>query len=49
MRNSGLEWLWRLASNPRRFAKRYADCAAVLFDLTVVAPMRARWPRTRGS
>ncbi len=49
LRNSGLEWLWRLASNPRRFARRYADCAAVLIDLTVIAPLRARLPRARGS
>ena len=36
----GLEWAWRLANNPRRLAKRYADCARVLFDLAVMAPVR---------
>ncbi len=41
-RNNGLEWIWRLASNPRRLAKRYADCAIVLLDLTVVSPVRQR-------
>lgn len=29
-----LEWLWRLGSNPRRFARRYAACFAILPDLT---------------
>lgn len=33
MRNNGLEWLWRLAHNPRRLAKRYYDCAVVLVDI----------------
>lgn len=42
MRNSGFEWLWRLATNPRRFARRYAECAGVLFDLVVIAPLRQR-------
>jgi exopolysaccharide biosynthesis WecB/TagA/CpsF family protein len=36
----GMEWAWRLASNPRRLAKRYADCARVLVDVAVFAPMR---------
>jgi exopolysaccharide biosynthesis WecB/TagA/CpsF family protein len=30
-----LEWLWRLASNPRRLALRYAKCAALLGKLVV--------------
>jgi exopolysaccharide biosynthesis WecB/TagA/CpsF family protein len=37
----GMEWVWRLANNPRRLAKRYADCARVLIDVAVFAPMRA--------
>ena len=37
---TGLEWAWRLASNPRRLAKRYADCAGLLFDVAVLAPVR---------
>ncbi len=36
----GLEWAWRLANNPRRLAKRYADCATVLFDVVCLAPLR---------
>ncbi len=28
--NYGLEWLWRLSSNPRRLASRYLRCAAVV-------------------
>lgn len=32
-----LEWLWRLCSNPRRFARRYAGCFAILPDLTLQA------------
>ncbi len=38
----GLEWAWRLGTNPRRLAKRYADCAAVLFDVAVIQPVRLR-------
>ncbi len=30
LRDNGLEWAWRLASNPRRLAKRYAG-SAVMF------------------
>ena len=30
MRRLALEWLWRLASNPRRLAVRYAACALAL-------------------
>ena len=47
MRNNGLEWLWRLATNPRRLARRYAECAGVLFDLVVIAPLRQRAMRLR--
>ena len=32
-----LEWLWRLASNPRRMAGRYAACFAVLPDAVRMA------------
>lgn len=35
----GMEWAWRLVHNPQRLAKRYADCARVLFDLAVVTPL----------
>lgn len=30
MRRLALEWLWRMASNPRRLARRYAQCALLL-------------------
>ena len=35
----GLEWAWRLGNNPRRLAKRYANCARVLLDIAVIAPV----------
>lgn len=30
MRRLALEWLWRMATNPRRLAARYASCALLL-------------------
>jgi exopolysaccharide biosynthesis WecB/TagA/CpsF family protein len=33
--NNGLEWLWRLSSNPQRLAARYLRCAAVLPRLVI--------------
>jgi exopolysaccharide biosynthesis WecB/TagA/CpsF family protein len=33
LRRSGLEWLWRLITNPRRLARRYADCAKLFAEL----------------
>ena len=45
---TGLEWLWRLGSNPRRLAARYWQCALVLGDLAVMMPLRARL-RGRGA
>jgi exopolysaccharide biosynthesis WecB/TagA/CpsF family protein len=44
-RDHGLEWVWRLATNPRRLAGRYAACAVVLADLALVQPLRARFSR----
>lgn len=32
---TGTEWLWRLSSNPRRFALRYLQCASLLVRLVV--------------
>lgn len=49
LRKLGLEWAWRLATNPRRLAKRYAYCALLLADLVTVAPMRQVLGRSRGS
>ncbi|MBA2127410.1 glycosyltransferase [Hyphomicrobium methylovorum] len=36
---TGLEWAWRLASNPRRLAKRYLD-SALLFAGLLLKPSR---------
>ena len=47
LRNNGLEWVWRLATNPRRLGRRYAECAVVLADLTIFAPLRQRLGRAR--
>ncbi len=33
--DSGIEWAWRLGSNPRRFTVRYAKCAVVLADIAI--------------
>lgn len=30
VRRIAMEWLWRMLTNPRRLAKRYAECAIVL-------------------
>jgi exopolysaccharide biosynthesis WecB/TagA/CpsF family protein len=35
----GLEWAWRLVGNPRRLGKRYADCARILLEIAIVAPV----------
>ena len=37
MCRAGLEWLWRMLSEPRRLAGRYARCALILPGLTVAA------------
>jgi exopolysaccharide biosynthesis WecB/TagA/CpsF family protein len=47
LRRYGLEWLWRLSTNPRRLAGRYAGCAALFFDLIVIAPLRNRVTRAK--
>lgn len=36
-----LEWLWRMASSPRRLGRRYLDCALIMPGLTLAA-LRAR-------
>jgi exopolysaccharide biosynthesis WecB/TagA/CpsF family protein len=38
MRRLGVEWFWRLASQPRRMAWRYAACAALLLEIAAVEP-----------
>ncbi len=42
MQDWNLEWLWRLATNPRRLAIRYARCVPVLAGIVVVKPLRNR-------
>ena len=48
MRALKMEWLWRLMSNPRRLAGRYAASFGVLPGLFVRA-MRSRWTQNNGS
>jgi exopolysaccharide biosynthesis WecB/TagA/CpsF family protein len=48
LQHYGLEWAWRLATNPRRLAMRYAQCAVVLADLAIVKPVMARSRRRPG-
>ena len=38
LRENGLEWLWRLALNPRRLGLRYMKCAALLLELLLRKP-----------
>lgn len=39
VQKAGMEWAWRLASNPRRLAKRY------LMDGPAIFPLVSRWAR----
>lgn len=48
MRDNGLEWIWRLATNPRRLARRYAECAGLFLHLIMVAPFRSRTSKAGG-
>ena len=47
MRNNGLEWAWRLMSNPRRLGKRYAESAVMFTYLLATESLSNRAPRTR--
>jgi len=38
---AGIEWLWRLMTNPRRMASRYASCAVVYAEMLASPPRRA--------
>ena len=42
MRALALEWVWRMASNPRRLARRYLDCALILPGLALQARKEGR-------
>ena len=48
LRNNGLEWIWRLVTNPRRLGRRYAECAVVFADLAIFSPLRQRVARALG-
>lgn len=47
MQRLGLEWFWRLATNPRRLTMRYARCAMVLAEITLLAPIKGLLARPR--
>jgi exopolysaccharide biosynthesis WecB/TagA/CpsF family protein len=47
MQTYGLEWLWRLATNPGRLAGRYASCALVLAGFVLLTPLNGLIPRHR--
>lgn len=47
LRDNGMEWAWRLATNPRRLAKRYAESAAMFVYLVATEPSRHRVTRAR--
>lgn len=42
MRRAALEWFWRMMSDPKRLALRYASCALLLPAMTVAVLSRAR-------
>lgn len=42
LREHGLEWLWRLCTNPRRLAGRYARCFLTLLKLVMALPSASR-------
>lgn len=45
MRHRGLEWLWRLGTDPRRLARRYMRCFVVLAELLLAEPAKLRSAR----
>lgn len=45
MQRNGLEWFWRLSTDPRRLASRYARCLVVLAELLLAAPVKVRSAR----
>ena len=45
MRHYKLEWLWRLLTNPGRFAARYTHCALLLAQIVLFAPIKPRLTR----
>lgn len=47
VRSAGLEWFWRLMSNPLRLAPRYARCGLVLAEILSRLPSRDPLERQR--
>ena len=45
VRRIAMEWAWRMLGNPRRLAKRYAQCALVLPGLMAQAKREAKGGR----
>ncbi|HWG04178.1 MAG TPA: WecB/TagA/CpsF family glycosyltransferase [Beijerinckiaceae bacterium] len=45
LRQLGLEWAWRLFSDPRRMAMRYARCVVLLAELVLLQPLKQRSSR----
>ena len=48
VRRLALEWLWRMASNPRRLAGRYLKCALLMPRLAMMALRQRRTPAASG-
>jgi exopolysaccharide biosynthesis WecB/TagA/CpsF family protein len=46
-RKLGFEWMWRLATNPSRLARRYFECAIVLVGLVIAELAGRRLPQPR--
>ncbi len=49
MRENGLEWAWRLATNPKRLAKRYAQSGLMFAYLVATDVTRSRLRRPRSA
>jgi exopolysaccharide biosynthesis WecB/TagA/CpsF family protein len=51
VRRIAAEWLWRMLGNPRRLARRYLECIAILPSLTrrAIASRQARDARFSGT
>jgi exopolysaccharide biosynthesis WecB/TagA/CpsF family protein len=47
MQKLGLEWLWRLGSNPRRLGPRYLACALLMGELTLSRTLRRERKKKR--
>ncbi len=45
MQQNGLEWVWRMFTNPVRLSGRYARCLILLAELVLWQPLRSRLMR----